>query len=295
MTMHVGEFMTDPDLVRRLLRGRHPEWADLHIEPVPSFGTDHALYRLGDDMVVRMPRVDRAVDNIEKEQRWLPWLAPSLPVAVPAPLGGGDPAEGYPFPWSVYRWLDGQDCFVVSPTDPSAFARDLAEFVLALRRLDPVDGPPAGRGVPLAERDAPTRDAIARSVGLIDIDAVTAAWDAALAVTPWTGPPVWIHGDLSPGNVLCVDGRLAAVIDFGCLGVGDPACDMIVAWNLLSHETRDVFRVTLGVDTATWARGRGWALSIALIQLPYYLTTNPTLAANARHVIGEVLTDHGRG
>lgn len=179
--------------------------------------------------------------------------------------------------------------------DPGQAAIDLARFVAALKRIDSTGGPPPGphnfwRGVPLSMRDAYTRDAIARSEGLVDVDAVTAAWDAALQAPAWQGPPVWIHGDLSSGNLLAVQGRLSAVIDFGCLGVGDPASDLSVAWALFSGESRDAFRAApLAVDDATWARGRGWALSSALLNLPYYIDTNPVLAANARHVIHEVL------
>jgi aminoglycoside phosphotransferase (APT) family kinase protein len=172
---------------------------------------------------------------------------------------------------------------------------DLAECVTALGRIDPTDGPPAYRGGPLAEQDAGTRSAIEALGGMIDTEAATAAWDESLLQARfWTGPPVWVHGDLMPGNLLTVDGRLSAVIDFGTVGVGDPACDLIVAWNLLPAEARNVYRDALQVDDAAWARGRGRALSMALIQLPYYKDTNPGMAANARHVIKEVIADHAR-
>jgi aminoglycoside phosphotransferase (APT) family kinase protein len=287
--MHEDEVHTDVALVRRLLAGQFPHWAGLPIERVPSAGTDNALYRLGGDMVVRLPRIHWAVDDVDKEQEWLPRLAPLLPVAIPLPLARGEPAEGYPWRWSVYRWLAGEHPSVDGLTDAGSLATQLAEFVAALHRIDPTGGPPAGRGVPLRKRDAPTRAAIDALQGAVDTAAVTAAWEAALDVPAWPGPPVWVHGDLAPGNLLTVDGRLTAVIDFGGLGVGDPACDLIVAWNLLPADTRDVFRTALAVDDATWDRGRGWALSVALIALPYYDTTNPVLADSARHVIGEVL------
>lgn len=289
--MHADEVHTDVPLVRRLLATQFPDWAALPLARVPSSGTDNALYRLGDDMVVRLPRIDWAVAGVDREQEWLPRLAPLLPVAVPAPLAKGRPAEGYPWPWSVYRWLDGENPAVDRVADPDSLARDIARFVRASQPLDPAGAPPAGRGVPLAARDGPTRTAIAALHGMIDTEATTAAWDAELQTPAWPGPSVWVHGDLSPGNLLLRGGRLAAVIDFAGVGVGDPACDLIVAWNLLPAETRPVFRAELRVDDATWARGRGWALSVALIQLPYYKDTNPALAANARHVIGEVLAD----
>jgi aminoglycoside phosphotransferase (APT) family kinase protein len=295
--MHGDEVDTDVSLVRRLLAGQFPQWADLPVEPVRSAGTDNALYRLGADMVVRLPRIHWAVGQVEKEQRWLPRLAPHLPLAIPVPLTMGAPAEGYPWHWSVYRWLAGEAASIEPLADLRQAATDLARFVAALQRIDPSGGPPPGshnsqRGEPLAARDAQTRAAIASLRGVLDAGALTAAWEAALAAPAWPGRPVWIHGDLQAGNLLVRQGRLSAVIDFGCLGVGDPACDLQVAWNFLSAETRDIFRAALAVDAATWARGRGWALSVGLIALPYYQDTNPILAGISRRAIEEVVADH---
>jgi aminoglycoside phosphotransferase (APT) family kinase protein len=295
--MHSDEVDTDVPLVGRLLAGQFPQWADLPIEPVRSAGTDNALYRLGEDMVVRLPRIHWATEQVEKEQRWLPRLAPHLPLAIPVPLAMGAPAEGYPWRWSVYRWLEGETATIERITDFRQAATDLARFIAALQRIDPAGGPPPGphnsqRGEPLAARDARTRAAIASLHGVLDAGALTAAWEAALAAPAWPGPPAWIHGDLQAGNLLVRQGRLSAVIDFGCLGVGDPACDLQVAWNFLSAETRNVFRAALPVDAATWARGRGWALSVGLIALPYYRNTNPILAGISRRAIDEVLADH---
>jgi aminoglycoside phosphotransferase (APT) family kinase protein len=293
--MHADEVAIDAALVRRLLNGQFPHWSALPLEPVPSAGTDNALFRLGSELVVRLPRIDWAVPAVDKEQHWLPRLAPHLPAAVPLPIGHGEPAAGYPWPWSVYRWLDGESPDPDHLDDAEGLAAELAGFVAALHRIHPTGGPPAVRGVPLAERDEDTRAAIDSLAEMVDTAAVTAAWEEDLHAPAWTGPPVWVHGDLSPGNLLLVDGRLAAVIDFGGLGVGDPACDLIVGWNLLPADGRDAFRSVLQVDDATWQRGRGWALSIALIQLPYYHRTNPQLAASARHVIREVLAAHSAG
>jgi aminoglycoside phosphotransferase (APT) family kinase protein len=295
--MHADEVNTDVSLVRRLLGAQFPEWADLAIEPVASAGTDNAIYRLGEDMAVRMPRVDWAVGQVDKEQRWLPELAAPLPLAIPVPLGKGVPAEGYPWNWSVCRWLEGENATSERLADPRQAATDLAHFVAALQRIDSAGGPPPGvhnsfRGVPLAMRDQPTRAAITALTGTLDGGAVTAAWDAALRAPTARGAPVWLHGDLHSGNLLAQRGRLSAVIDFGCLGVGDPACDTMVAWTLFSAEGRDAFRAALAVDDATWARGRGWALSVALIALPYYQNTNPDIVARAKHTIDEVLADH---
>ena len=292
--MHDDEVETDVGLVARLLADQFPKWANLPIEPVRSAGTDNALYRLGPDMTVRMPRIDWAVNAVDREHRWLPRIAPLLPVAIPVPLGTGEPGQGYPYPWSIYPWLKGENPAVGQLADPDGLARDLAGFVAALHAIDPAGGPRGGRGVPLEQRESPTRAAIKALQGTIDPAAVTTAWEAALQVPAWDGPPVWAHGDLSPGNLLIVEGRLSAVIDFGTLGIGDPAVDLIVAWNLLPVATRAVYREALRIDDHTWQRGRGWALSIALIQLPYYHRTNPILAENARYVIAEVLADFER-
>jgi aminoglycoside phosphotransferase (APT) family kinase protein len=289
--MHADEVDIDASLVRRLVAAQFPAWAEFLVEPVDSAGTDNAMFRLGEGLAVRLPRIKDAVGSVEKEQRWLSWLAPHLPVAVPVVLGKGKPAEGYPWGWSVLRWLDGENPTVDDLAEPHALAEDLAEFVIALRGIDPGDGPAAGRGVPLSTRDTSTRAALAALPSLIDTDAATAVWEEVLAIPEWTGRPAWVHGDLSPGNVLVTGGKLNAVIDFGGVGVGDPTVDLVVAWNLLPAPARDTFRAALEVDDATWARGRGWALSIALIQLPYYRHTNPVLTASSLHVIGEVLAD----
>ncbi|MFJ6573844.1 aminoglycoside phosphotransferase family protein [Streptomyces sp. NPDC091292] len=316
--MHADEAPIDVPLVRGLLTAQFPQWAHLPLTRFPSSGTVNAVYRLGDDLTVRLPRIPGGVEDIEKEQRWLPRLAPLLPVAVPAVLGKGVPGEGYPWPWSVHRWLDGDhpDATRLAPTestaddpgdpansadladstDPAAqLALDLAEFITALHRIDPTDAPPAYRAAPLATVDDGARAAIRDLRGDIDTGAATAAWDAALEAPDWSGPPVWLHSDLMPGNLLLSRGRLSAVIDFGTVGVGDPACDLIVAWNPLPARVRNGFRAAVVLDDATWARGRGWALCMALIQLPYYRETNPVIAGHARHVIREVLTDHRAG
>jgi aminoglycoside phosphotransferase (APT) family kinase protein len=235
--------------------------------------------------------------QIDKERQWLPRLAPHLPLAIPVQLAKGKPGEGYPWHWSVYRWLEGENATIDRIADPNQAAIDLAQFITALQRIDTTGGPPPGphdlsRGKPLAMRDTYTREAIAALHGMIDSDAVTAAWEAALQAPEWNRAPVWFHGDVLPGNLLFERGRLSAVIDFGALGVGDPACDLMIAWGLFSGESRDMFRAALAVDEAMWARGRGWALSQALIFIPYYLDTNPVGVGNARRAIDEVLADH---
>jgi aminoglycoside phosphotransferase (APT) family kinase protein len=295
--MHAGEVNTDAALARRLLVAQCPQWADLPITPVPSAGTDNTLYRLGDDLAVRLPRIYWAEGQADKEREWLPRLAPLLPLRVPAPLFRGEPGAGYPYPWAVYRWLDGANAAQAPPADTTRAAVELAQFLIALQSIDTTGGPPATeyglRGAPLAGRNAATRQAIAALEGVIDADAATAVWDAALRAGDWDRPPVWFHGDLLPGNLLVSRGGLSAVIDWGGLGVGDPACDLVIAWALFSGASREAFRAALGVDEATWARGRGHALSQAAIFIPYYRQTNPVGVAYHRRTLDAVLAEHG--
>jgi aminoglycoside phosphotransferase (APT) family kinase protein/RimJ/RimL family protein N-acetyltransferase len=298
--MHADEVETDASLVRRLLASQFPQWAGLPIERVLPAGTDNAIYRVGDAMSVRLPRIERATEALEKECEWLPRLAPLLPLPVPVPLARGEPGEGYPWRWAVCRWLEGENATPERLADRGQAALDLAGFVSALQRVDATGGPGPGRhnayrGVPLATRDDPTRAAIASLGSAVDADAASAAWDEALTAPAWDGPPTWIHGDLDSRNMLATQGRLSAVLDFGCLGVGDPAYDVMVAWKLLAAGTRDLFRTALAVDDATWARARGLALSQALIALGYYtMETNPVLVLEARRGLAEVLADRFR-
>lgn len=294
--MHRDEVDTSAALVGRLLAEQFPQWANLPITPVASAGTDNALYRLGDALAVRLPRIHWAVGQADKEDTWLPRLAPALPLAVPAVLAHGAPGAGYPYSWAVYRWLGGDNAAESPPADSVAAAAELAGFLRALQQIDTTGGPRAAdhglRGAPLAGRDAATRQAIATLDGVIDAAAATAVWEHALSVGEWPGPPVWFHGDLLPGNLLVADGRLSAVIDWNGLGVGDPACDLVIAWALFAGAGRDAFRVALGVDDATWARGRGHALSQALIFIPYYRDTNPLGVAYHRRTLDAVLAEH---
>ncbi|HET6634937.1 MAG TPA: aminoglycoside phosphotransferase family protein [Streptomyces sp.] len=294
--MHPDEHAVDDDLVRRLVGRQFPQWAGLPVRRLPSGGTVHAMFRLGDDMVVRLPLTEGGVEDVALEREWLPRLAPRLSTAIPEALAAGKPAEGYPWPWSVYRWLPGEPPQAGELREPAHLAEDLARFVTAMRSITLAGAPQAHRGGPLASLDAATRRAIEELRGIseedVDCDAVTAVWEDALRAPDWAGPPVWLHADLMPGNLLVDDGgRLTAVIDFGCVGMGDPACDLFPAWNLLPPGAREVFRKALDVDDATWLRGRARTLSQALIALPYYRTTNPSMAHNARHVIHAVLAD----
>jgi aminoglycoside phosphotransferase (APT) family kinase protein len=290
--MHADELETDEALVRRLLTKQFPEWAHLPVAALPAGGTDNAIYRLGNELSVRLPRRRAAgAGSLDKEFAWLPRLAPALPLAVPTPVARGAAGEGYPHEWSIHAWLEGEDAASVALGLPQA-AADLADFLAALWRIDPTGGPsPAGRGGPLRPRDEATRAGIAALGDRIDAAAVTAAWEAALAAPDWHGAPVWIHGDLDARNVLVENGKITGVLDWGAVCVGDPACDVKVAWAVLDAETRPIFRELLEIDDATWARSRGWALSQAVIALPYYLETYPVIVEQAWRWLAEALTD----
>jgi aminoglycoside phosphotransferase (APT) family kinase protein len=249
------------------------------------------MYRLGDDLVVRLPRRPGGAHQVSREHRWLPLLAPHLPLAIPEPIGRGVPSDDYPVPWSVYRWLDGESLTDASLTDPHRAAADLGDFVAALQRVDTTGGPPAYRGGALSTRDDYVRETLRGLDGVVDVAAATAAWDEAVSVPAWPGPPVWLHSDLMPGNLLTREGRLCAVIDFGTAGIGDPACDTMPAWMVLPAGSRETFRAHLDVDDATWARGRGWALCAGLGGVQYYAVSNPSFAALARRTILACLAD----
>jgi aminoglycoside phosphotransferase (APT) family kinase protein len=293
---HPDQVHIDATLVRRLIRAQFPQWAELDIRPVEYDGWDNRSFRLGDDMTVRLPSAEGYVAQVEKEHRWLPRLAPCLPLPIPVPLAKGVPAGEYPWPWSIYRWLEGEIASVAHIDDLRQFATALAHFLSALQAIDATDGPPAGphsfyRGAPLAVYDPETRKAIAALDGRIDTGATLAVWETAIQ-TMWHGAPVWFHGDMAAGNLLVDDGQLCAVIDFGCSGVGDPACDLAIAWTLFAGDSRDGLYTALPLDEATWARGRGWALWKVVITLAEHMHRDPTTAETARRVIDEVLTDH---
>lgn len=294
--MHADEIPVTASMVHRLLAAQFPHWADLPLTAVSSAGTDHALYRLGHEFVIRLPRVPSAAEQGLKEYRWLPVFAPHLPLALPVPLALGQPDAQFPYHWTICRWLEGENVSLDQHGDSIEIAQSLAQFVKTLHQLNASDGPPPGahnfgRGVPLAHRDEATRHSIASLKDLMDTDAALAAWEHALSAAPWQGNPVWIHGDLQAGNLLVHQDRLSAVIDFGGMAVGDPACDMQVAWNLFTHKSREAFRRMVAPDDATWARGRGWVLSVAVRALPYYLNSNPQLVAISRRAISAVLSD----
>jgi aminoglycoside phosphotransferase (APT) family kinase protein len=289
MKMHDGEVDIDAELVRRLVAAQFPRLADLPIREVEATGTVNAIYRLGDRLYARLPRVQDWAQNLDKEWHWLPRLAPQLSLQVPEPVEQGRPGCSYPFSWAIYGWIDGEP-YAEGLVDDRQAARDLARFVAELRRIPP-DGAPRGGRRPLRELDAVTRAAIESARDVIDGDAAAGAWERALQAPAWDGPPGWIHTDLLRSNVLVRDGRLCAVIDFGGAGVGDPAADVIAAWSVFGRTGRGVFRDTLDVDDGTWERARGFALHQAALIIPYYAETNPGFAAPARRTVEEILAD----
>ncbi len=297
--MHEGQLPTDEDLARRLIAEQFPAWADLAITAVDSDGTANAIYRLGENLALRLPVFwnEAKAEQLAKELEWLPRFAPVLPLALPEPMARGEPSGDYPAQWSVVAWMPGDTAQRERLNDPVAAAHALAGFIRALRAIDPTEGPAPGahnfeRGVPLAARAEFTAAMIGACEGCIDTAAVTAAWHTDLAAPVWGGAALWVHGDLAPGNLIAAQGRLAAVIDWGGLGVGDPAIDLLPAWNLFEGESRRAFRAALAVDEASWARGRGSALSQAIGALGYYRETNPAIVRWAQAMICEVLADH---
>jgi len=283
-------------LVRQLIAAQFPQWVGLPIVAAVPQGWDNRTFRLGEDMSVRLPSAAGYVPQVEKEHRYLPYLAARVPLPIPVPVAQGAPGASYPFPWSVYRWLPGEPAATAPIGDLPQFATDLAHFFAALQGVDATGGPPPGvhsafRGGPLTTYDAETRRSIVALGDAVDGHATTAVWNAALAAA-WQGSPVWFHGDVAVENVLVHDGRLSAVIDWGCAGVGDPACDTVLAWTVFAGASRAAFRAALPLDAATWARGRGWAVWKALITLAADQHTDLAKAGAAHRVIETVLADH---
>lgn len=285
----------DTELVKGLIADQFPQWSHLPVEPVAVSGWDNRTFHLGETMMVRMPSAERYAAQVTKEQLWLPRLARDLPLAIPAPLAMGKPGAGYPWPWSVYEWIEGETAAPERIADIGQFALDLAGFMTALYRIDPTGGPAAGqhnffRGGELAVYDNEARRAIDALAHEIDTTAATMLWEAALE-TKWDRPPVWVHGDVASGNLLVRDGRLAAVIDFGSSAVGDPACDLAIAWTLFEGESRALFRRAMALDDGTWQRGAGWALWKAMILVAGHAGAPAAEVTRSRRVIDNVLAD----
>ncbi len=294
--MHQGQVDVDGQLVQALIAQQHPQWRHLAVRRVRSGGTENAVFRLGEDLAVRLPLHAGAMSSLEKEVSWLPTVFADLPLESTSIEGVGTPTPDYPFPWAVVHWLEGADalCNHIGGNDASALA--LADWVRALWALPTAAVPPAGevsdsRGVPLPIRDADVRDALPRCAQLLDTRRAARVWRDALAAPPWTGLPVWLHTDLIPANLLVRHGSLCGVLDFGAIATGDPAYDLTPAWWVFDGERRATYLRRLHVEPGSdlWRRGRGLALSQALIALPYYLHTNPSMVAMSRRAVDQVL------
>lgn len=294
--MHADEIDIGPALAKSLIRQQFPHLAHLPVQKLASAGTDNTIFRLGDDLSIRMPRVASATRQAEREAIWLPRIANQLSLAIPEPVGLGQPTGDFPHHWSICRWLKGENAFMRPVDDLIDSAHRLARFVRSLREAPvAIDSSlvvtTSGRGVDLIHRDSATRQAITACESLADTETLHAIWTEALAAPRWNGPPIWLHGDIHVGNLLTEGGRITGVIDWGCLGAGDPACDLTIAWSMLDGQGRAIFRSQLDIDDATWIRGRAWAISVAVIALPYYLETNPLLVAISRHSIEAAVAD----
>lgn len=289
--MHPDQVDLDAAQVTSLVAAQFPGLAGLPVSRVRSTGTVNAIYRVGADLCARLPLVPRWAEDLRTEVRWLPELAGRLTLQVPEPVALGQPGAGYPFHWALYHWIEGQPYAGELIADERRAAEDMAQFVRELRAADVRgDAPAAGRR-PLSELDAETREAIESARGVVDAGAALRAWVRALQAPAWDGRRVWIHADLMRPNLLVRNGRLAAVIDFGAFGAGDPAADVIPAWEVFGEAGRQAFRAALGVDDGTWARARGYALHQAAMIIPYYAETNPEFVALARQTVGQVLGD----
>ncbi|HEU5419197.1 MAG TPA: aminoglycoside phosphotransferase family protein [Streptosporangiaceae bacterium] len=289
MKMHDGELSIDAVLVRRLLAAQFPELARLPVREVRSAGTVNAIYRIGDQLYARLPRLPSWADDLESEQAWLPLLAAGVSLQVPVPVAAGRPAGEFPFRWAIYRWIDGRPYADHLVADELQAAADLAAFVTELRAIPPAPGAPRGGRRPLAELDTETRENIEASRWAIDADAAAAAWDHARTAPAFAGTPVWVHADLLRPNLLVAGGRLRAVLDFGSAGVGDPAADVIAAWSVFGPAGRAAYRAALAADDGAWERARGFALHQAVGIIPYYRETNPEFVAMACRTVDQVL------
>jgi aminoglycoside phosphotransferase (APT) family kinase protein len=292
MWMHTDQVEVPDELVRWLLDSQFAHWRDLPLRRLPPMGTDHQLFRLGEDLLVRMPIYRASAGQADSDAEWLPRLAPHLPVCVPVPVAVGEPGATYPFAWSVVPWLPGENPDSRN-VDPVRLAHELAEVVTALQAVDPAGGPikrDGSRGAPLVP-DAWVPDTITTLGDRIDGRAALAVWEAALDVGPWPGEQVWIHGDLLAGNLLVRDGRLSALIDFGALGVGDPSADLTAAWTTFEGPSRRIFHEHMGFDDDSWARARARAMLPALTGLTYYAESVPAFAERSRRHIEAVVSD----
>lgn len=290
--MYADEINISSELIKNLLLKQFPKWADLPLQIIQPEGTDNAMYKLGNDKLVRLPRTRRASLNIEKEIIWLPKLSPKLTLSIPKIIGKGIPDIAYPFPWLVCEWLEGINPSKEGMIDDYIAANDLGAFVKAMQQIQTDNGPKCRRGRPLSTCDKEVKQSIPLLKELYDVKLLSELWEFSSKAPHWKQGPVWIHGDLHAGNLLVKEKKLVGVIDFGLAGIGDPACDMMVAWTLLKAESRKIFRSIVQPNDDTWHRGRGWALFLGIVGYTYYCSTNPIFASIAKRSLDEVLNEH---
>lgn len=281
-------------LAKALVTSQFPKWSKLDIWPIPSSGTDNTIFRLGENMCLRFPKFMRTEINLKKEYIWLPRLTP-LPLQIPKPLAMGIPEMDYPCNWCILSWIDGNTAATNHFFDDHRAAKVIGEFINALQLVDTDGGPKSGphnnhRGVPLIERNQLTREAILKLNAEFEESNLLGLWEETLEVPPWNKAPVWLHGDIHSDNMLTNSGHLNAVIDFGLSGVGDPACDLMVGWTQFNPKTRNSFRKSIRVDDTTWDRGKGWALSWAVIALAHYNRSNSFFANMSRITINQIIS-----
>lgn len=288
--------MIEISLVQDLIAHQFPQWKELSIHPVKTSGFDNCTFHLGDKMLIRLPSKAEYAFQVEKEQYWLPRLKSLLSIQIPTPVAMGKPAKNYPWKWSIYEWIRGESVASSDRTDYCELATDLAEFLVSFQSIDSTGGPLPSqhnfyRGGSLKVYDDEVKKAVTLIGSQMDLKTVREIWEVAPA-TSWQGKSVWVHGDVSPGNLLIDNGRLCAVIDFGQLAIGDPACDLAIAYTLFSGKSREVFRKIIKVDEDTWARGRAWALWKALITVAGLTNPNNSESKKSKQIIDDVISDH---
>lgn len=293
MALHDNEYSVDDKLVRQLLIKQMPEWSDLPLQRLETSGTVNIAYRLGDDMLVRLPRTSDFSAGTEREAQWMPVFAPGLPLRLPRHHALGQPSEAYPSHWSVLEWIEGTTADETTLANLHEAAVALGEFVVALRRVS-TDGAPQGgnyRGFGLANMDRDLRYWADRLPEDIDRDAVIGVWESCLSAGEWAGPPTWFHSDLRGDNLIAHEGKLVAVIDWEGCTVGDPSADYLAAWWLFDGDSRETFRSTCNAERSDWQRAKGWALHMAVVAIPYYTDSNPGFVEQARNALNVIL-DH---
>ena len=291
MKLHEDEVEIHETIVRALLQEQCPLYLFEKLTFFESMGTENVMFSLGEDKLIRLPRVEGAVDSLKKEAKWLPVLGKNLKIPIPKVLFEGKPSRAYPFPWLIISKLEGAEISNENLVDQSKASQNLAEFILSLRFAPMKKGPICSRGLPLAKRDKAVRESILLLEGAYDIKLLTELWEDSLKASDWQKEPLWLHGDLHKGNLLAKESEISAILDFGLSGIGDPSCDLMAAWTVLEAQSRTEFFSFLRADNNSIRKARGWALSLGILGYPYYKETNPSFALLAKNAMDEVISD----